>query len=126
MAQQLKRADLPEGQTVKGWISDQREKFLVSKGIGTRDPKQCWLKFGFPLYYNSDILEAMYALAIVDTPMSPNLQKPLQVIKERMTPDGKWIMENSLNGKMWVNVEEKGKASRWITYFALYVLNHFA
>jgi hypothetical protein len=34
-------------------------------------------------------------------------------------------MENSLNGKMWVDVEEKGKPSKWITYFALYVLDHF-
>jgi hypothetical protein len=34
-------------------------------------------------------------------------------------------MENSLNGKMWVDVEEKGKSSKWLTYFALYVLNHF-
>jgi hypothetical protein len=42
-----------------------------------------------------------------------------------MTPQGKWIMENSLNGKMWIDLEEKGKPSKWITYFALYVLNHF-
>jgi len=42
-----------------------------------------------------------------------------------MAPEGTWKLENSLNGKMWVDVEEKGKPSKWITYFALYVLNHF-
>jgi hypothetical protein len=34
-------------------------------------------------------------------------------------------MENSLNGKMWADVEVKGQPSKWITYFALLVLNHF-
>jgi len=125
MAQQPKREDLPKGQTVKNWLQEQKKAFLASHGLGTRDPKQGWQKFGFPLHYNSDILEAMYALAVLDIPMTSNLQKPFQVIKNKMTPDGKWIMENSLNGKMWVDVEEKGKPSKWLTYFALYVLNHF-
>jgi hypothetical protein len=120
------RAGLPEGQTVKQWVSDQREQLLAERGMGTPKPKQGWLKFGFPLHYNSDVLEAMYALAAVDTPMTASLAKPLRVIREKMTPDGQWVLENSLNGKMWVDVEEKGKPSKWLTYFALCVLGHFA
>jgi hypothetical protein len=119
------REGLPAGHTVRQWISDRREEFLAERGPGTPKPKPGWLKFGFPLHYNSDVLEAMYALAEVDTPMSPALDKPLQVIKEKMTPDGKWIMESSLNGKMLADVEEKGKPSKWLTYFALRVLAHF-
>jgi hypothetical protein len=119
------RGDLPEGQLVKQWISDRRDRFLAERGIGKPKPKQGWLKFGFPLHYNTDILEAMYALAELDTPMTARLVEPLRVIREKMTPDGKWIMENSLNGKMWVDVEEKGKPSKWLTYFALRVLGHF-
>lgn len=125
LEQQPKRAELPKGQTVKGWLIGQKEKFLASQGLGTREAKKGWLKFGFPLHYNSDILEAMYALALLDIPISSKLEKPLNVIKEKMTSDGKWIMENSLNGKMWVDVEEKGKPSKWLTYFALFVLKHF-
>jgi hypothetical protein len=125
LERQPKRADLPKGQTVKASISDQKERLLVEKGLGTRKPKAGWFKFGFPLHYNSDILEAMYALAVADTPKSSNLRRPLQVIKEKMTPEGKWIMENSLNGKTRVDVEEKGKPSKWLTYFALSVLDHF-
>lgn len=125
LAKQPKRAELPEGQTVKAWISEQKEKFLETYGPGGHEEKKGWLKFGFPLYYNSDILEAMYALARLDIPMKPNLKKPLQIIKEKETAEGKWLMGNSLNGKMWVDVEEKGKASKWLTYFALYVLDHF-
>jgi hypothetical protein len=122
---QPKRAELPEGQTVKAWTIKQKEKFLNTHGIGGRETKKGWLKFGFPLHYNSDILEAMYSLACLGIPMHSNLEKPLQIIKDKMTEDGKWIMENSLNGKMWADVEEKGKPSKWLTYFALFVLNHF-
>ncbi len=62
LAQPPKRADLPQGHTVKRWMAAQREQFLVSKGTGKRESKQGWLKFGFPRHYNSDILEAMYVL----------------------------------------------------------------
>lgn len=120
-----KPADLPKGQTVKGWISEQRSQFLASKGLGEQQPKRGWLKFGFPLHYNSDILEATYALATLGIPMAPKLNKPLQVVNEKMTSEGTWIMENSLNGKMLVDVEEKGNPSKWLTYFAYFVLGHF-
>jgi len=121
-----KGAELPKGETVKKWIFKEKNRFLKSTGIGDRVAKQGWLRFGFPLHYNSDILEAMYALALLETPMLTNLKKPVEIIRNKMTPEGKWIMENSLNGKMWMDVEEKGKPSKWITYFALYVLNHFS
>ena len=120
-----RRTDLPEGETVKNWIFKQKDAFLDSHGLEVRIPKQGWVNFGFPLHYNSDILEAMYALALLETPMTPELKRPLEIIRDKMTPEGKWVMENSLNGKMWVDVEEKGKPSKWITYFALYVQNHF-
>lgn len=121
-----KGAELPNGETVKKWVFKEKNRFLTSSGIGDRVPKQGWLRFGFPLHYNSDILEAIYALALLETPMSPNLKKPVEIIRNKMTLEGKWIMENSLNGKMWIDVEEKGKPSKWITYFALCVLNHFS
>ncbi len=122
---QPKRADLPTGQTVKQSISIQRETFIAEHGLGERAPKAGWLKFGFPLHYNSDVLEAMYSLALADVPFTPRLEKPLRTIREKQTPDGKWLLENSLNGKMLADVEKKGKPSKWLTFFARYVLRHF-
>ncbi len=119
------RGDLPQGQTVKSWILEKKAEFLHTKGFGTRKEKKGWLKFGFPLHYNSDILEGMYALALLEEPYNSSLEKPLEVIRAKETAEGKWILENSLNGKMWTDVEEKGQPSKWITYFSLYVLNHF-
>ena len=119
------RSGLPPGKTVKQWVSDQRDAFLSRRGPGDPKPKQGWLKLGFPLHYNSDVLEAMYALAESGTPMSAALERPLNVVESKMTPQGKWVMENSLNGKMWVDVETLGKPSKWLTYYALRVLRHF-
>lgn len=125
LAQAPKRADLPPGETVKGWIADRRERFLTEHGVGEQEPKPGWIQFGFPLNYNSDILEALVALAIVGVPMSEALEKPLRVVRDKRTADGVWLLEKSLNGKMWVDVEVKGQPSKWITLFASMVLDHF-
>jgi hypothetical protein len=119
------RSELSSGRTVKQWVSDRKGAFLLERGPGDPKPKQGWLKFGFPLHYNSDVLEAMYALAESGTPMSAALERPLHVIESKRSPEGKWVMENSLNGKMWVDVETMGKPSKWLTYYALRVLSHF-
>jgi hypothetical protein len=122
---QPKAADLPEGETVKRWISRQREAFLSTHGLGPREPKAGWLKFGFPLHYNSDVLEATYALALAGARYTKQLEKGLTAIREKSTSQGVWIMDSSLNGKMLVDVETKGKPSKWLTFFARFVLQHF-
>ena len=44
---------------------------------------------------------------------------------DKRTPEGVWVMDKSFNGQMWADVEVKGEPSKWITYFALLVLDHF-
>jgi len=113
------------GATVKSWMQKQKDQFLAEKGPGQPMEKPGWLKFGFPLHYNSDVLETLYALALCRVPADESLQKPLQVLRQKMTPEGRWRLENSLNGKMRVDVEEVGKPSKWLTYRAWYALKHF-
>jgi hypothetical protein len=125
LAEAPKKEDLPKGQTVKAWIADRKRRFLEENGYGTREPKAGWLRFGFPLNYNSDVPEALLALAQIDTPMSSALEEPLRVVRSKMSEQGTWKLENSLNGKMWADVEEKGKPSKWLTLTALRVLAHF-
>jgi hypothetical protein len=85
-----------------------------------------WTRFEFPLNWNSDILEAMFGLATVGTPMSAGLDRPLQPILNKRDTDGLWRLEESLNGQMWIDVEVKKQPSKWITLFALIVLAHFS
>jgi len=113
------------GKTVKSWMRDQKDQFLAQKGLGELGEKSGWQKFGFPLHYNSDLLEAMYALARCDIPFSDSLRRPLSIIRAKMTADGKWLMENSLNGKMRADIEQVRKPSKWLTYRGWYVLQHF-
>jgi hypothetical protein len=120
-----KRSDYPEGETPISWWNKMKVQFVKEHGLGDLEPKQIWTRFGFPLNYNSDILEAMYALATAGTPMNKRLEKPIQIIKNKRTTDGVWLMDKSLNGQMWADVEEKGEPSKWITLFALIVLDHF-
>jgi hypothetical protein len=124
-----KRTDLPEGETRQSWRAKAKARFLAEQGMGERQPKPSWTRFGFPLNYNSDALETMVALATagtsMDAPTRSALEKPLQLIRDKHTTEGVWRMEKSLNGQMWADVEVKGEPSKWITYFALLVLDHF-
>lgn len=125
LAGQPRKGDLPKGMTVISWIDEQRRQFLKERGLGEPQPKPGWYKFGFPLHYNSDTLEGMYALASLGVPMTSELERPLEVIRRKMTTDRTWVLENSLNGKMLVDVEVKGQPSKWLTFFGHFVLAHF-
>lgn len=88
-------------------------------------PKPGWLRFGFPRSYNPDLLEAMYALAEIGAKHDPAMDDALDHIERKCLPDGRWKLDESLNGKMLADVERKGQPSKWITLRALTVLRHF-
>jgi len=113
------------GGTSAGWIAERKKEFLTEIGPGGREPKTGWLKFGFPLTYNSDALEALYALALAGAPSDARLARALEAVRAKEGRDGRWILENTLNGKMRADVEARGKPSKWLTFFARHVLRHF-
>ena len=121
-----KHADYPAGETPESFRDKAKARFLAENGLGELEPNATWTRFGFPLNWSSDILEAMFALATIGTPISPQLKGPLQAILDKRGSDGLWRLEKSLNGQMWVDVEEMGQPSKWITFFAMLVLEHFA
>lgn len=88
-------------------------------------PKESWLRFGFPHSYNSDLLEAMLALAEAGADHDPAMDEALDQIEARRGKDGRWKMRASLNGKMLADVEKRGAPSKWITLQAMTVLQHF-
>ncbi len=81
-----------------------------------------WFKFGFPLSYTSDVLEALLALAEAGYGRDPRLQNAVQLVISKRSADGRWAMKHSLNGKMWADIEAKGRPSKWVTLRALRVL----
>ncbi|MGE5224206.1 MAG: nitrogen fixation protein NifH [Omnitrophica WOR_2 bacterium] len=88
----------------------------------TQRVSSTWFKLGFPLSYWSDVLETVANLVDLGFGADPRLQPALDWILARQDDQGRWKLGNSLNGKMWVDIEAKGKPSKWITLRALRVL----
>ena len=84
-----------------------------------------WLKLGFPLMYQTDILELLEIFAELKV-RDPRMRDALEIIKTKQMTDGTWKLENSNNGKMLVNIEKKGLPSKWITLKALKVLKFYS
>lgn len=81
-----------------------------------------WFKFGLPLSYTSDVLELSLALCEAGHGRDPRLKDALDLILAQRQPDGRWLLRHTLNGKMWTDIEVRGKPSKWITLRALRVL----
>jgi hypothetical protein len=81
-----------------------------------------WFKFGFPLSYWSDVLEIAGVLAALGYDAGPRLSNLHQLILSKQDRHGRWRLENSLNGKMWIDIERRGKPSKWVTLRVLRVL----
>jgi len=83
-----------------------------------------WLKLGFPLMYQTDILEMLGIFAQLKV-KDPRLTDALEILRSKQMQNGTWKMENTFNGKMLVDVEKKGQPSKWITLKALQVLKEY-
>ncbi len=81
-----------------------------------------WLRLGFPLMYQTDILELLEIFADLNL-RDPRLGDAIDKLQKKRLPDGRWNLENTFNGRMNVRIEQKGEPSKWITQKALKVLN---
>ena len=87
-------------------------------------PKPGWLKFGFPLMYQTDALEILGILTQLGY-KDKRMQEAIDVVVSKQDNRGRWILENTFNGRYQVNIEKKGKPSKWITLNALRTLKRF-
>ena len=85
-----------------------------------------WFKLGFPLSYWSDVLETTAVLAALGYGRDPRLANAIQFILDKQDAQGRWKLHNGLNGKMWIDIEKRGKPSKWVTLRALRVLQQCA
>jgi len=103
-----------------------RERFLGEHPTLHYKEKPGWLRFGYPLSYNSDVLEALYALALHDEPMRREYAEAFAIVRDAADEQMRWKLRTTFNGKMLADVENRGKPSRWLTLRALMVMQHFA
>lgn len=87
-------------------------------------PSRNWWKFGYPLFYISDMLEILEVLSALGNGGDERLEAAYQLLLDKQDEEGRWLLEYTYNGKTWVDVEEKGKPSKWVTYRALRALKN--
>lgn len=80
-----------------------------------------WLKLGFPLMYQTDILELLGIFADLGI-KDKRLMPAVDILRGKQGEDGKWKLESTSNGKTIAAIEKKGEPSKWITLRALRVL----
>jgi len=90
----------------------------------SRVPKPGWLKFGFPLMYQADALEILGILSKLNY-KDKRMQEAIDLVISKQDNEGRWMLENTFNGRYQVNIEQKEKPSKWITLHALRVLKRF-
>jgi hypothetical protein len=107
-------------------------EFLLSRDLAVADypyseqVSSSWFRFGFPLSYRSDVLEALQVLVLLGYGRDRRLANGIDLILSKQDSHGRWKMERSLNGKLWHDIEQKGAPSKWITLRALRLLKGIA
>jgi hypothetical protein len=85
-----------------------------------------WWKFGFPLFYISDVIQIIEALASVGIRHDYRLENVANLIREKQDEHGRWNMEYSYSGKVWGNFGTINRPNKWVTLRALRALKQLA
>jgi len=89
-------------------------------------PSGNWWKFGFPVFYVTDLLQNVAALVALGYGHDPRLARALDVIRQKQTADGRWSLEYEYTGKTWCDFGPKKQPNPWVTLRALRVLKAVA
>ncbi|MFC1512236.1 nitrogen fixation protein NifH [Candidatus Latescibacterota bacterium] len=89
-----------------------------------RVSKPGWLRFGFPLMYQTDVVEILLILTHLGC-RDERMQEAIDLVLSKQDTSGRWKLADTFNGRFQVDVEEKGKPSKWITLNALRVLKRY-
>lgn len=85
-------------------------------------PNRSWWKFGFPVFYVTDILQIVEVLVMLGYGQDARLQNAIGLILSKQDDTGRWLLEYSYQGKTWLDTGEIGKPSKWVTLRALRAL----
>ena len=85
-------------------------------------PSGNWWKFGFPVFYVTDILQIAEALVALGFAKDKRLANTLELIRSKQDDQGRWPQEYESRGKTWLEFGTKKEPSPWVTLRALRVL----
>ncbi|MEN8171937.1 MAG: nitrogen fixation protein NifH [Chloroflexota bacterium] len=90
----------------------------------SKKPSGNWWKFGYPVFYVTDLLQNVEALIRLGYGNDPRLCNAINIIREKQDQNGRWALEYDYAGKTWVNFGEKKKPNKWVTFRAAWVLKN--
>jgi hypothetical protein len=125
-------SEIPERKRTKAVkrTLDEGAEYLLKHHIYKRSrnlekiSKPSWVKFGFPLMYQSDALEIMGILTGLGY-HDKRMNAVMDLILSKQNKDGRWNLESTYNGRYLVSIEQKDKSSKWVTLNALRVLKNY-
>ncbi len=85
-------------------------------------PSGNWWKFGYPVFYVTDLLQIVEALVGLGYGGDPRLANAIEIIREKQDARGRWALEYDYTGKTWVDFGAKKQPNKWVTLRALRVL----
>ncbi len=85
-------------------------------------PSGNWWKFGFPVFYVTDLLQNIEALVRLGYGRDPRLANALNIIREKQDANGRWALEYDYTGKTWLDFGPKKQPNKWVTLRAAWVL----
>lgn len=88
----------------------------------TAKPSSSWFKLGFPVFYVTDVLQIVEALALHGCGRDPRLANALEFIRSRQDAQGRWALEYDYADKTWLDAGPKKAPNPWVTLRALRAL----
>ena len=85
-------------------------------------PSGNWWKFGFPVFYVTDLLQILEALVCLGYGSDPRLANALDFLCQKQDAQGRWSLEYDYTGKTWADFGSKKQPNKWVTLRALRVL----
>jgi len=87
-------------------------------------PSGNWWKFGFPVFYITDMLQNIEALVRLGYRDDPRLTNALNMIREKQDENGRWKLEYAYTGKIWVEFGNKKEPNKWVSMRSAWVLKN--
>jgi hypothetical protein len=87
-------------------------------------PSGNWWKFGFPVFYVTDLLQNVEALVRLGLGADPRLSRAIDFILEKQDRDGCWALDYTYAGKTWIEFGQKKQPNKWVTYRAAWVIKN--
>ncbi len=93
---------------------------------GKNKPSPRWFEFGFPIEWDSDILEVLALIGPFVSPNDERIQESLALVLDKQDEQGRWPCEKHPKGGRWMQkffeFEELGQPSKWVTLHAMKML----